>query len=65
MKIIKITDTVKLICADEGKIVTNGKDYGLRISTGINVSDDNFHEITEEEYNHIMEANEPDITQRG
>ena len=55
----------KVIYADEGKILTNGEIYGRVIFLAAGLSEEDFHEITEEEYNHIMEANEPDITPRG
>lgn len=43
--------------ADEGKVLTNGEAYssvGGEIYLGVNDSVDNWHEITEEEYNTIM-----------
>ena len=56
-----ITETVKItyIRADKGKVLTNGTEYvknGQRVALGINDSKDNWHEITEEEYNTILEV---------
>lgn len=55
----------KTLYADEGKILTNGEIYVKQTHLAVGLSEDDFREITEEEYNHIMEANEPDITPRG
>lgn len=46
--------TRKVIYADEGKILTNGELYGRVIYLAEGVSETDFHEITEEEYNKIM-----------
>ena len=40
--------------ADEGKILTNGKDYGTTISLADGVSDAGYYEITAEEYERIL-----------
>ena len=56
MKIIDIE--LKCIQADSGKVLTNGEAYssvGGQIYLGVNDSPDNWHEITEEEYNIRME----------
>ena len=45
--------------ADEGKIVTDGKDiYGKEIALEVGLTEDGFHEITEEEYNAMFEVRE-------
>ena len=48
--------------ATEGMILTNGETYGKKIYLGSGDSPNNWHEITEEEYQKIMEekANETD-----
>ena len=42
------------IRADEGKWLTDGKNYGKTISLADGVSVDSFHEITDEEYDAIQ-----------
>ena len=56
-KIMK-TETVSatVLRADEGKILTDGKAYGRTIYLGKNRLPEEFHEITEAEYNEIREA---------
>ena len=46
--------SIKLI-ASEGMILTNGKTYGTEVYLGTGDSAENWHEITEEEYNEIQE----------
>lgn len=52
------TETVSatVLSADEGKILTDGKVYGRTIYLAKNRSPEEFHEITEAEYNEIREA---------
>lgn len=38
------------LIADEGKVLTNGEDYGTTISLANGVSDEGYYEITKEEY---------------
>lgn len=47
-----------VIYADEGKILTNGEIYGKQIFLAEGVSEADFHEITEEEYEKLMNAEE-------
>jgi hypothetical protein len=52
---------IQQIIADEGMILTNGEAYssvGGRVSIGKNDSIDNWHEITEEEYQEILKEQE-------
>ena len=46
---------LKTISASEGMILTNGEAYGKSITLGSNDSQENWHEITEEEYQKIVE----------
>ena len=48
--------TRKIIYADEGKILTNGEIYGKQIFLADGVSETEFYEITEEEYEEINKA---------
>lgn len=50
------TVSATVICADEGKILTDGEVYGRTIYLAKNRSPEEFHEITEAEYNEIREA---------
>ena len=49
----EIFEIVKLT-ADEGKILTNGEIYGRVIALGNGDKPENYHEITEEEYEEIV-----------
>lgn len=56
--------TRTVIYADEGKVLTDGEIYGVQIFLAEGQSADNFHEITEEEYEEITKlenevGNEP------
>ena len=47
-------ETRTVLKADEGKILTDGEIYGRTIMLAEGRSADEFHEITEAEYNRIM-----------
>lgn len=47
-------ETRTVLKADEGKILTDGEIYGRTIMLAEGRSADEFHEITEAEYNSIM-----------
>lgn len=51
-------ETYIMLKADEGKVLTNGEVYGRIIALGSGDSADNYHEITEEEYNSIVNVTE-------
>lgn len=50
--------TTTILKADEGKILTDGEIYGKMIYLAKNRSADEFHEISEAEYEEIMKQNE-------
>ena len=56
MKVETITQTV--LRASEGRKLTNGNAYGDSVVLGAGDSPDNWHEITNEEYNVIMAVTE-------
>ena len=47
--------SIKLIASD-GMILTNGEAFGKEVYLGTGDSPDNWHEITEEEYNKIQNS---------
>ena len=51
--------TRQILYADEGKVLTNGEAYGKILYLAIDEDPNNWYEITEEEYNEIVnEENE-------
>lgn len=49
--------SIKLI-ANEGMILTNGESYGKEVYLGTGDKVENWHEITEEEYNELQAESE-------
>lgn len=48
--------TRKILYADEGKVLTNGTIYGRQIFLACGDNGDTYHEITEAEYEKILQA---------
>ena len=57
---LETIELIKLI-PSEGMYLTNGEVYSKEVYLGCNDSPDNWHEITEEEYEKIL-AEETEIT---
>ena len=57
---IETNITLRKLTADEGMVLTNGEAYGKEIYLGIYDSPENWHEITDAEYETIMAAQLPD-----
>lgn len=53
--------TRTILYADEGKILTNGEVYGRQIYLADGVLEEDFHEITEEEYKEVLKSKEEPI----
>ena len=52
---------LRVIGASEGKVLTNGEIYGRKIYLADNVNEEDFYEITEEEYQLIQTSEEAEI----
>ena len=52
------TINVRKLTASDGYVLTNGEAYGKEIYLGIYDSAENWHEITDAEYEDIMAAQE-------
>ena len=51
------------ITASDGMVLTNGETYGREVYLGVNDSIDNWHEITDAEYEEILKAEEEKMRQ--
>lgn len=49
---------MRKLTANVGMVLTNGNAYGKEVYLGLNDSEENWHEITEEEHNKILEEQE-------
>ena len=49
------TIELRKITASEGMVLTNGEVYSKEVYLGCNDNPDNWHEITEEEYEEILQ----------
>ena len=54
---------MKILCADEGKVLTDNKVYGKVIKLPNSAKADNFYEITDEEYQAILKEKDSTITE--
>ena len=50
--------TRTVLYADDGKVLTDGENFGKQIFLAEGVSEDVFHEITDEEYEKILAESE-------
>ena len=57
----KITIELIKLTASKGMVLTNGEAYGKEIYLGCNDSPGNWREITESEYNEILEQQEEEM----
>lgn len=53
---------LKVLVASEGMVLTNGEAFGKSITLGKNDSADNWYEITEAEYEAILQAEIEEVT---
>ena len=58
---IETNITLRKLTADEGKVLTNGEAYFKELYLGIYDSADNWHEITDAEYEAIMAADDAPV----
>ena len=65
MKFETKTVELRILTASEGMVLTNGETYSKEVYLGVNNSPDNWHEITEEEYNEIRKEQESEVETNG
>ena len=54
-----------ILTADEGMVLTNGTDYGTVIYLAVGADPAAYYQITEAEYNAILERDEDDPNEAG
>ena len=59
------TIELKKITASEGKVLTNGEVYSEEVYLGKFDSPENWHEVTAEEYNKVLEAQALEVENGG
>lgn len=57
------TIELRKLTASDGMVLTNGEAFGKEIYLGVNDSEANWREITEEEYNKILAEQESAINE--
>ena len=60
---IETTIEIKKLIASEDMMLTNGETYGREIYLGCNDSAENWHEITNEEYENILAEKEAELNE--
>lgn len=55
--------TRKIIYADEGKILTNGKEYGKIVYLAVGETADNWHEIYLAEYEKQLQEEQQEVSE--
>lgn len=63
MEIKKTTIELTKVTATEGMMLTNGETYSKEIYLGCNDSIENWHEITDAEYEEIVKAEEEKLAE--
>lgn len=59
------TIELKKITASEGKVLTNGEVYSEEVYLGKFDSPENWHEVTAEEYNKVLESQALEVENGG
>ena len=55
------TIELRKLTASDGYVLTNGEAYGKEIYLGCNDKPENWHEITDEEYAEVLNAEESEV----